>query len=132
MGRVIVTEFVSMDGVMEARGGEPGYVHSGFRPRSTRRPGTTPPSCARLGEVRQLKSDLDGAILVAGSWTLVHGLPEQDLVDELRLMVFPVILRSGNRVFPETPEKKVLELIDRSSHLRVDRSDPMLASCPNP
>jgi dihydrofolate reductase len=47
---------------------------------------------------------------------LVHGLLEADLVDELRLMVFPVILGSGRRVFPDTPDKMVLELVDTRTY----------------
>jgi dihydrofolate reductase len=174
MGRVIVTEFVSLDGVMEAPGGEPGYAHSGWTmefadggqygykleeilaaevhllgrvtyesfagawPERTDEAGfaermnsmpkyvvsTTLEEATwnnstilrDLDEVRQLKSDVEGGILVAGSRTLVHGLLEHDLVDELRLMVFPVILGSGRRIFPETPDKKVFELIDTRTY----------------
>lgn len=134
MGRVIVTEFVSLDGVMEAPGGEPGYAHSGWTmdfadggqygykleevlaadvlvlgrvtyegfaeawPGRTDKAGfadkmnTMPKYVVSttldeatwsnstvlrdLGEVRRLKSDLEGAILVAGSRTVVHGLLE--------------------------------------------------------
>jgi dihydrofolate reductase len=47
--------------------------------------------------VRRLREEVDGIILVAGSRTLVHTLLENDLVDELRLMVFPVVLGSGGR-----------------------------------
>jgi dihydrofolate reductase len=170
MGRVIVTEFVSLDGVMEAPGGEPGYAHSGwtmdfadggqfgykldevlaaealllgrvtyegfaaawpgqsdeagFADKMNSMPkyvvSTTLEEATwnnstvlrDLGEVRRLKSDVEGEILVAGSRTLVHGLLEDDLVDELRLMVFPVILGSGRRIFPETPDKMVFDLVD--------------------
>ena len=49
---------------------------------------------------------------MAGSRTLVHGLMEQGLVDELRMMIFPVVLGSGARLFPETPDKTKLELVD--------------------
>jgi dihydrofolate reductase len=69
-----------------------------------------------LDAVRQLKADVDGIILVSGSATLVHGLLAEDLVDELRLMVFPVMLGSGRRVFPETPDKQVFELIDTRTY----------------
>ncbi|XGU19814.1 dihydrofolate reductase family protein [Rhodococcus sp. 3Y1] len=60
----------------------------------------------------KLKEQIDGEILVAGSRTLVHALLLAGLVDELRLMVFPVILGSGGRVFPESADKIVLELKD--------------------
>jgi dihydrofolate reductase len=52
-------------------------------------------------ELRKLRDATDGTILVAGSGTLVATLLEHDLVDELRLMVFPTILGSGRRAFPE-------------------------------
>ena len=172
MGRVVVTEFVSLDGVMEAPGGEPGYAHSGWTfdfpdsgqyeykleelqaadasllgrvtyegftaawPGQTDEAGfadkinsmpkyvvsstlenptwenTTVLRGDLAEEVERLKGEFDGDILVAGSRTLVHGLFEHGLVDELRLMVFPVILGSGGRVFPDTEEKIPLELAE--------------------
>jgi dihydrofolate reductase len=63
-------------------------------------------------EVPKLKDEDGGPIVVAGSRTLVHSLLKENLIDELRLMIFPVILGSGARVFPETPEKTPLELVD--------------------
>ena len=65
-------------------------------------------------EVGKLKQEVDGVILVAGSATLVQGLIEHDLVDELRLMVFPVILGSGRRLFGDSG-KKSLELADATT-----------------
>jgi dihydrofolate reductase len=62
--------------------------------------------------VQKLKDEVDGVILVAGSAQLVQGLIEHDLVDELRLMVFPVVLGGGKRVFGETSDKKRLKLVD--------------------
>ena len=53
-------------------------------------------------EVAKLKAQPGGDILVAGSAQLVGTLLDHDLVDELRLMVFPIILGSGKRLFPET------------------------------
>ncbi|HTO49062.1 MAG TPA: dihydrofolate reductase family protein [Burkholderiales bacterium] len=64
------------------------------------------------GEVARLRKQADGPILVAGSPTLVHTLIEQDLVDEYRLMIFPVVLGSGRRLFPETKDKTVLRLAE--------------------
>jgi dihydrofolate reductase len=55
---------------------------------------------------------VDGDILVAGSAQLVQGLIENGLVDELRLMVFPVVLGSGKRLFGETSDKQSLKLTD--------------------
>jgi dihydrofolate reductase len=65
-----------------------------------------------VDEVTKLKSEVDGVILVAGSAQLVQTLIEHDLVDELRLMVFPVVLGSGKRLFGETSDKKSLRLAD--------------------
>jgi dihydrofolate reductase len=62
--------------------------------------------------VAKLKQQEGGPLLVAGSRTLVHTLMENDLIDELRLMVFPVVLGSGLRLFPESPDKKALQLAD--------------------
>ncbi len=170
MADLIVTEFVSLDGVMEAPGGEPGYPHSGwvfdfmgpeqqqFKLAETLAAGSqllgrvtyegfagawperegefadkmnSMPkyvvtstldelkwnnSTALKGdvatEVAKLKESEDDPILVAGSRTLVHSLIENGLVDELRLMVFPLILGSGIRVFPESPNKTTLQLSD--------------------
>jgi dihydrofolate reductase len=61
-------------------------------------------------EIEQLKQEVGGVILVAGSAQLVQGLIENDLVDELRLMVFPVVLGSGKRLFGATSDKKPLRL----------------------
>jgi len=62
--------------------------------------------------VAKLKEETDGPILVAGSATLVHALIESDLVDELRLMVFPVTIGGGLRVFPESGQKRPFEPIE--------------------
>jgi len=61
-------------------------------------------------EVGKLKDQYEGDILIAGSATLVQALIENDLVDELRLMVFPVVLGSGKRLFGETSDKHSLRL----------------------
>ena len=65
--------------------------------------------------VAKLKQQDGRDLLVAGSRTLVHTLMEHDLVDELRLMVFPVVLGSGRRLFPDTPDKTKLKLVDTQS-----------------
>ncbi len=65
-----------------------------------------------VDEVSRLKQDVDGVILVAGSAQLVQGLLEHGLVDELRLMVFPVVLGTGKRLFGEGSDKTSLRLVD--------------------
>jgi dihydrofolate reductase len=171
MRKLIVTEFVSLDGVMEAPGGEPGHPHSGWTidyhddeqmkykldetleaeslllgrvtyegfaeawpPRSggfadkmnsmpkhvvsstLSEPLAWNNSTVLSGDVAdqvaKLKAGGGGPILVAGSATLVHALIEKDLVDELRLMVFPVLIGGGKRAFPESRQKKTLEETD--------------------
>ena len=62
--------------------------------------------------VRALKAEPGKNILTDGSSQLVHALIEHDLVDELRLMVFPVVLGKGKRLFGETSDKKSLRLAD--------------------
>jgi dihydrofolate reductase len=62
--------------------------------------------------VSKLKHDTEGAILVAGSGTLVRTLLEANLVDELRLMVFPTILGRGKRVFPDGIDRLKLKLAE--------------------
>jgi dihydrofolate reductase len=68
-----------------------------------------------LDDVEKLKGELDGNLVVHGSNTLVHGLLERGLVDELHLMIFPVVLGSGKRLYPESPDKLTLELTDKRS-----------------
>ena len=172
MAKVIVTEFVSLDGVMEGPGGEPEYAHTGwvfdFMSKEQEKwkfeevmeadahllgrrtyEGFAAAWPQRGGEfadrmnsmkkyvasttlsqddlewensellegdvveaVRKLREGDGGPLLVAGSRTLVQTLIENDLVDELRLMIFPVILGSGKRLYPEGPDKKVMKLAD--------------------
>jgi dihydrofolate reductase len=66
-----------------------------------------------VGEaVAKLKQQYDGDIVTAGSARLAQALLEQDLIDELRLMVFPVVLGDGKRLFGETSDKKRLRLVE--------------------
>ena len=170
MGRIVVTEFISLDGVIEDPGGSEDYRHGGWTFEVDRgeegdrlkldevmeaeaqllgrvtyegfadawpsragefadRFNTMPKYVvsSTLGEpewsnstvlrgdfaaeVAKLKREVDGVILVAGSAQLVQGLIEHDLLDELRLMVFPVLLGSGKRLFGDVAEKKPLRLV---------------------
>ena len=170
MRTLIVSEFVTLDGVMEAPGGEPTHPHSGWvfdflgdeqnrykldevleadalligrttyesfagawpqrtgefadkmnampkyvastTLRDPRWENTTVIAGDVPAAVAELKEAEGGPILVAGSRTLVHALMPHALVDEYRLMIFPVLLGSGLRLFPETPDKTVLTLVD--------------------
>jgi dihydrofolate reductase len=64
-----------------------------------------------LDEVSKLKKELEGKILIAASFQLVRTLIEHDLVDELRLKIFPVVLGAGERLFGETSDKKPMRLV---------------------
>jgi dihydrofolate reductase len=173
VGKIVVTEFVSLDGVMEAPGGGEDYKHAGWTfeinrgdegdkfkldetlasealllgrvtyegfaaawPSMTDEAGFADKfnsmpkyvvsstlvdpewnnSTVLKGdvatEVANLKEQYDGDIVVHGSARLVQTLLEHDLVDELRLMVFPVVLGGGKRLFSETGDKKPLRLAD--------------------
>ena len=171
MGRIVVTEFVSLDGVMEAPGGGEDFKHGGWSFEISRGDEgdqfkldeTMSSEALLLGrrtyegfaaawpsregefadkfntmpkyvvsstlenpdwnnstvlkgdvakEVAKLRREMDGDIVVHGSARLVQTLLEHDLVDELRLMVFPVALGSGKRLFGETSDKKPLRLVD--------------------
>jgi dihydrofolate reductase len=64
-----------------------------------------------VAEVSRLKQELDGEIVVYASYQLAQTLIEHDLVDELRLVVFPVVLGAGERLFGETSDQKPLRLL---------------------
>ena len=64
-----------------------------------------------VGEVSRLKQQVDGDIVVAGSFQLVHTLLEHDLADELRLMIYPVVLGTGRRLFAEASEMRSMRLV---------------------
>jgi dihydrofolate reductase len=167
MGKLVVSEFVTLDGVMEDPGGAEGFAHGGWAFSFERGPegdafkldevvaaeamllgrvtyegfaaawpgrtddvgfadkmnsmpkyvvsatlsdpqwnNTTLIASDVAESVARLKTDLKGDLLVAGSCRLVNALVEHDLVDELRLMVFPVILGSGKRLFLDSPEPR--------------------------
>jgi dihydrofolate reductase len=65
-----------------------------------------------LTEVSKLRQEIDGDIVVYASYELGHTLMEHDLVDELRLVVFPVVLGAGERLFGETTDKKAMRFVD--------------------
>jgi dihydrofolate reductase len=81
-----------------------------------------------ISEVSKLKQRTQGEIIVYGSRPLVHTLMEHDLVDELRLTVFPVALGAGERLFGETSDKRPLRLTDTKTighglaHLTYERA----------
>jgi dihydrofolate reductase len=171
MGRIVVTEFVSLDGVMEDPGGAEDFKYGGwsfefsrgdegdeFKLEETRRSealllgrvtydGFADAWPDREGEfadrfngmpkyvigatanaarwtntsvldgdpveaTRRLREEAAGDVVVHGSARLAQTLLEHDLVDELRLMVFPVVLGTGKRLFGETSDKKTLRLVD--------------------
>jgi dihydrofolate reductase len=64
-----------------------------------------------LNEVSRLKHEIKGEIVVPASFQLVRTLMEHDLVDELRLKIFPVVLGAGERLFGETSDKKAMRLV---------------------
>ena len=163
MGKLVVTEFVSLDGVMQAPGGEdfkyPGWsfdfdrgedgnqfklqetletdalligrvTYESFAGAWPSREGefadkfnsmpkyvvsstledpewnnTTVVGSDAVAAASKLKQDVDGIVQVPGSLRLVQALIEADLVDELHLMVFPVVLGTGRRLFGETSER---------------------------
>ena len=171
MGRIVVTEFVSLDGVVEDPGGAEDFKYGGWSFEVSRgdegdkfkldeamssdalllgrvtyegfaeawpsRDGefadkfnTMPkyvvsssledPAWANstvldgdlAEEVGRLKAEYEGDIVVHGSVQLVQALLDRDLVDELRLMVYPLVLGAGKRLFGETSDKKPLRLVE--------------------
>jgi dihydrofolate reductase len=69
-------------------------------------------------EVSKLKEELDGEIVVAGSIRLVRTLLENDLADELRLMIYPVVLGAGERLFGETSDQRPVRLVETRTRRR--------------
>ncbi len=89
----------------------PKYVVSGTLQR-TDWSNSTVLSGDPVQQISELKSEPGGDLLVAGSATLVRELLARDLVDELRLMVFPIVLGSGKRLFGDAPDARILQLVD--------------------
>jgi dihydrofolate reductase len=176
MGKIVATEFISLDGVIEDPGGSEDYVHGawtfefdrgdegnkfkldevmeaeaqllgrvtyeGFADAWPEREGdpnmgdfakkmntmpkyvysttlesadwqnSTLLSGDFAADIRRVRDEVDGVILIAGSATLVQGLIAADLLDELRLMVFPVTLGGGKRLFADDGRKVPLTLAD--------------------
>jgi dihydrofolate reductase len=93
-----------------------------------------------VNEISKLKRELSGEIVVPASFRLLRTLLEHDLVDELRLKVFPVVLGAGERLFGETSDQKPMRLVDTRTlergiaYLvytpRVDRGIPEDAQSP--
>jgi dihydrofolate reductase len=173
MGKLVVTEFVSLDGVMQAPGGEdfkyPGWTfefdrgedgnqfkldetletdallvgrvtYESFAGAWPNRDGpfadkfnsmpkyvvsstlevpdwhnTTVLTGDAVDEAKKLKECTEGTVQVPGSLMLVQALIEADVVDELHLMVFPVVLGTGWRLFGETSEKSDWRLLEAKS-----------------
>jgi dihydrofolate reductase len=171
MGTIVVTEFVSLDGVFEDPGGSENYEYGGWTFEYDRGdegntfkldelmdakvqllgrvtyegfadawPSREGPFAEKLNsdpkvvvsttltdpqwnntkviagdvveQLRKLRDETDGSILVAGSGMLVETLLGADLVDELRLMVFPTILGRGRRVFPDGIDRLKFTLVE--------------------
>jgi dihydrofolate reductase len=171
MGRIVITEFISLDGVVEDPGGAEDFKYGGwsfefdrgdegnkfkldetmesdalllgrvtyegfaaawpsrdgeFADRFNNMPKYVVSSTLSdpewtnskvlegdvVEEVRKLRQEPGGDIVVHGSVQLAQTLIDNDLVDELRLMVFPVVLGAGKRLFGETGDKKALRLTD--------------------
>ena len=70
---------------------------------------------AAVDEVSKLKREVDGEILVLASFQLVRALIASDLVDELRLKIFPVVLGAGERLFGDTSNAKPMRLLDNQT-----------------
>lgn len=72
---------------------------------------TTVLSGQMIAKISKLRQEIEGEIVVAASFQLWHALFEHDLVDELRLMIYPVVLGAGKSLFGETSDKRQLRLI---------------------
>jgi dihydrofolate reductase len=91
---------------------QPAQVRRVRDPRTSRLEQLDSPQGRRAYEVSTLKQHIDGDIVIAGSFQLTRMLIEHDLVDELRLKIFPVALGVGECLFGETSGKKPMRLLD--------------------
>jgi dihydrofolate reductase len=122
LGRVTYEEFASAWPAMEEVAGEFGKKMNGM-PKvvvsTTLTEATWKNSTIVSGDlpgtVKELKSQYTGDILVAGSPTLVNGLRADDLVDEYRLMVYPIVVGQGKRLFDDRAPGTSLELVSSRS-----------------
>jgi dihydrofolate reductase len=109
VARIVATQHVSLDGLIEAPEGAKQYVVS-----STLDSPTSNYAAMLDGdpveEVARLRAEAGREVVVHGSARLVQTLLEHDLLDELRLMVHPIVLGTGERVFGETADRKRLRL----------------------
>ena len=109
------TRWQSRDGVWADRlNSLPKYVVSAT-PGDAAWSGSTVLTGDVVSEVSKLKQQVSGEILVYASYQLVHALIEHDLADELRLVIFPVVLGAGQRLFGETSDKKPLRLVSSTT-----------------
>jgi dihydrofolate reductase len=130
MGKIVISENVTLDGVVQDPTGEEGFRLPKYVVSSTLDDARWSNSTVLKGDVvkeaSKLKQELDGEIVVYASRQLVHTLMEHDLVDEVRLMVFPFVLGTGERLFGDTGEKKSMRLLgtrtvgESLAHLRYE------------
>jgi len=99
VGKLVVSEFVTLDGVFEDPGGAEGFDRGGWAFEQADWTNSTVIRDGVADAVRSLAREVDGDLLVNGSGRLVEALMAEDLVDEYRLMVFPVVLGAGRTLF---------------------------------
>ena len=75
-----------------------------------------------LAVVSKLKHESSGDIVIPASFRIVRTLMEHDLVDEMRLKVFPVVLGAGERLFGETSAKRAMRLVDVRTSMETPRT----------
>ncbi len=112
MGRIVVTEHVTLDGVVEDNGGVEDRSTSCRRRLRTPGWNTHVLDGDPVERIAELTREVQGDIVVHGSFQLTQTLIDNDLVDELRLMMFPVVLGDGKRLFGATRESKRLRLAE--------------------